>query len=541
MSLVSPRATGGRGVSRGFDFIVIGAGSAGCVLARRLTEGGAEVALIEAGGEADPVMSRIPGAAPRQQNTRADWGFRTAPQRELYDRVIEYPRGRVIGGTSVLNYMVYVRGNAGDFDGWAQRGNGGWSFDDVLPYFRRAESNRDFDDEFHGTDGPLSVERHRHAHPVCEVFFEAAQQCGIPFNPDINGATQYGCGYMQATTRDGKRCDTATAYLDPVRDRSNLTVFSNALVTRIVIEKACAVAVEFLDRDLVPRRVEAASEIVLSAGSIGSPQLLMLSGIGPADHLRAHDLKVHLDNTDVGQNLEDHYSQALPSRRLKDPDAVYGQVTADYRDAIREFQETGGGPLATMHLDSVAFHSVDPGAEYPQLQSIFTPSIAEFYRTAGKPDITGVHLGGYLCRPRSRGSVKLASHNPLDPPVIDPNYLADPDDLRLMIEHDRRNGEILNAPAFDEICEGPATRTGASDEEIEHVIRETASTIWHPTSTCRMGPGAGAVVGPDLRVHGMEALSICDASVFPAMTSGNINAPVIMVAEKGSEMILARH
>ena len=528
-------------MSETFDFIVIGAGSAGCVLANRLSESSdARVALIEAGGDPDPILSRVPGAAMRQQGTRSDWRFRTVPQKHLYDRAIDYPRGRVLGGTSILNYMVYIRGNAGDYNGWAQRGNTGWGYDDVLPYFIRAEANRDFDDDYHGTKGPLSVERHKHAHPVCEVFFEAASQCGIPFNPDVNGASQHGCGYMQATTRHGTRCDTATAYLDPVRDRPNLTIIPNAFVTRIAVESGRAEAVEFLESGRTLRRLTANAEVVLSAGAIGSPHLLMLSGIGPADHLRDHGIEVILDNPDVGQHLEDHYSQDGASRRLRDPASVYGSVTADHADAIAEFQDTGGGPLATMHLDSVAFHSVDPGAELPQFQSIFTPSLAEFYRTAGRINRSTVHLGGYVCRPNSRGSIALASANPLDAPLIDPNYLSEPEDLRLMIAHSRKNAEILNARAFDAICDGPASQSDMTDAEIEHLIRETASTIWHPTSTCRMGPGDGAVVGPDLRVHGIEGLSVCDASVMPTMVCGNTNAPVIMIAEKAADLIAGR-
>jgi choline dehydrogenase len=529
-------------VKDNFDFIVIGAGSAGCVLANRLSESGdASVALIEAGGKPDPILSRIPGAAMRQQGTKSDWRFRTVPQKHLYERVIDYPRGRVLGGTSVLNYMVYARGNAGDYNGWAQQGNAGWGYDDVLPYFIRAESNADFGDSYHGTKGPLSVERHKHAHRVCEVLFEAAAQCGIPFNSDFNGASQHGCGFMQATTRDGIRCDTATAYLDPVRDRPNLTVIPNTLVTRIAIETAHAVAVEILEGGRTLRLLTANAEIILSAGAIGSPHLLMLSGIGPADHLMGHGIDVVLDNPDVGQHLEDHYSQDSVSRRLSDPDAIYGPVTEGYAEAIAEFQNTGGGPLATKHLDSVVFHSADAGSEYPQFQSFFTPSIAEFYRASGRINRSAVYLGGYVCRPHSRGSVALASADPLDPPLIDPNYLSDSEDLRLMIAHSRKKAEILNSPAFDTICDGPATQTGMTNTELEHLIRETASTIWHPTSTCRMGTADRAVVGPDLKVHGLTGLSVCDAAVMPTMVSGNTNAPVIMIAEKGSDLIRARH
>ena len=525
-----------------FDFIVIGGGSAGCVLARRLCEAGdARVALIEAGGDPDPVLSRIPGAARRQWDTQSDWRFRTVPQAGLYDRKVDYPRGRVLGGSSVLNFMIYVRGNAGDYNEWAQLGNIGWGYDDVLPYFIRAESNAEFDDAFHGTKGPLSVARNTHAHPLCEVFFEAAAQSGIPYNPDINGATQFGCGYMQTTIRDGVRCDAARAYLDPVKDRANLTIVKQALVTRIVIEKGRAVAVEYLENGTTLRRSNADAEIVLAAGAFGSPHLLMLSGIGPAEHLADHGIDVLLDNPDVGRHLEDHYSQDGVTRRLKNPDAIARHLPSNFDEAVAEFQKTGGGWLATMGFDAVAFHSVDPGAEFPQFQSIFAVKVPDTFRVAGRQERIRVALGGYTCRMRSRGMVTLASGNPLDAPLIDPNYFSDPEDMRLMMAQHRRNAEILSAPAFDAICDGPPEPTLATDAELEDFIRQTTSTVWHASSTCRMGPGEGAVVAPDLAVHGIDALSVCDASVMPTMVSGNINAPVIMIAEKGSDLIRARH
>lgn len=525
-----------------FDFVAIGGGSAGCVLANRLSEmGDATVALIEAGGDPDPVLSRIPGAAPRQWDTKSDWRFRTVAQQGLYDRVVDYPRGRVLGGSSVLNFMIYVRGNAGDYNHWAQLGNTGWGYEDVLPYFIRAEANADFTDASHGTKGPLSVARNRHSHPLCEVFFEAAQQSGIPHNPDINGTSQFGCGYMQVTLKDGIRCDTATAYLDPVKDRPNLTVIKEALVTRIVIEKGRAVAVDYLENGRTLKTLHAGAEIVVAAGSIGSPHLLMLSGIGPADHLSAHGIDVVLNNPEVGQNLEDHYSQEGVTRRLKNPAAILDALPTNFEDAVREFENTGGGALATMGFDAVAFHSVDPGAEYPQFQSIFSVKPSDMFQPTSGREGARVRLGGYPCLMRSRGSVMLASANPLDAPLIDPNYFSDPEDMRLMKAQHRRNAEILNNSAFDAICVGRAEPVIEDELELENFIRQTASTIWHPTSTCRMGPGEGAVVGPDLGVHGIHGLSVCDASGMPSMVSGNINAPVIMVAEKGSDLIRARH
>ena len=312
-------------------------------------------------------------------------------------------------------------------------------------------------------------------------------------------------------------------------------------MTRIVIENGRAIAVDFLENGQTPRRIHAGSELIIAAGSIGSPHLLMLSGIGPADHLAAHGIDVIVDNPDVGAHLEDHYSQDGVFRRLKEPEASLGALPETFEAAVEEFQKTGGGWLATMQVDAVAFHSVDPGSAYPQFQSIFRPAIPDLFRTSGRLDRAGVALGGYICRPRSQGTVRLASSNPLDAPLIDPNYFSDPEDMRLMIAHHRRNAEILNAPAFNAICDGPAIPDIDTDAEVEDFIRRTASTVWHPTSTCRMGPGDGAVVDPDLSVYGIEGLSVCDASVMPTMTSGNTNGPVIMMAEKGSDLILARH
>ena len=521
----------------GFDVIVVGAGSAGCVLANRLSEDPAcSVALVEAGGEPDRRLAPIPGAASWMQNTRHDWAFTTVPQKELFGRRISYPRGKVLGGTSVLNYLVYVRGNAGDYDGWAQQGNAGWSYQDVLPYFMKAERNAVYADAFHGTDGPLGVETNTRRHPLCDRFIEAATSRGVPFNPDFNGKTQWGCGYYQATIRNGRRCSTADAYLDPVRGRGNLTVFKNCIVTRIAVDGGRATGLDLIDNGRETRSLTATSEVVLAAGSVGSPHILMLSGLGPADHLRSHGIKVQADVPDVGQNLEDHLTPNGTTRYLKDPDAIYGAVPDSPEAAIEEFERTGGGILATHHLDAGAFYSIDPGTSSPQCQALFTPGVAEFYRVDGVPDRSRFTLGGYLCRPKSRGSITLASANPLDAPLIDPNYLSEPDDLRLMVEQINWNRDVLGAAVFDEICVGSAQ----PEDDLEAFVRRTSNTVWHPTSTCRMGAQGRSVVGPDLRVHAVDGLSICDASVMPTMVSGNTNAPTIMVAEKGSDLIKRR-
>lgn len=524
-----------------FDFIIIGAGSAGCVLANRLSADAAcKVALIEAGDEPDVRLAPVPGAASHLRNTRADWAFTTTPQRELFGRRIAYPRGRVIGGTSILNYMAYVRGNAADYDGWAQMGNTGWSYDDVLPYFRKAESNADFSDAWHGENGPLGVETNTQRHPTCDLFLEAAMALGLPSNPDFNGAQQAGCGYFQATIRNGRRSSTAEAYLDPVRHRPNLTVLKNTHLLRIVIEEGRAVGVEVLAEGRNVETLRAEKEIVLSAGAIGSPHIMMMSGLGPADHLTDHCIPVLCDLPAVGQNLEDHLGVGPVSARVSDPDAVFGKVPDAFEDALAEFKRTGGGLLATHHLDVGAFYSVDADTVSPQCQVFMIPGIWEPSRIDGVPDRSKIILNGWPTRSRSRGSVTLCSSNPLDPPVIDPNYLSDPDDLRISVEMVKFHVQLLNSPAYGQIRAGKALPEFLNDADIADHVRRNASTIWHPSSTCRMGSGEMSVVGPDLSVHGIDGLSICDASVMPTMVSGNPNAAIIMVAEKGADLIYQR-
>lgn len=520
-----------------FDFIVIGAGSAGCVLANRLSaDPDCRVLLIEAGGEPDMVLASIPGAATYLQGTRLDWSFTTVPQRQLFDRRIAYPRGRAVGGTSVLNLMMYVRGNRGDFDRWRSIGNVGWGYDDVLPYFRRSEANADFADAYHGTDGPMGVVVNPHRHPLCQLFVEAAQSVGIPFNPDFNGAVQEGCGYFQATLRNGRRCGAKEAFIDPVRARPNLTLIPDALVIRIVVTRGRATGVDYLAAGRV-ERAEADGEIICAAGAIGSPHLLMLSGIGPAAHLADHGVEVVADLPGVGQDLQDHLSGCPVSATLRDPDH-FGTPPQDFAAAVAEFEATGTGLLATHHLDAGAFLRLDPAEPDPDFEALFMPGVSEFYRADGATETSRFHLGGFACRPWSRGTVALASANPLDRPLIDPNYLADARDMALLVTAARRRMEILDARPFEDVRLGPAQPGDLSDAEIEILIRRHASTTWHPTSSCRMGTDDRAVVDPELRVRGIERLRICDASVMPTMTSGNTNAPTVMIAEKGADLVM---
>ncbi len=524
------------GAALNFDYIVVGAGSAGCVLADRLSaDPTCRVVLIEAGGEPDSHLATIPGAAMYLQGSKLDWAYTTTPQKQLFGQRIAYPRGRAVGGTSVLNLMMYVRGNRGDYDRWEAMGNSGWGYKDVLPYFRRSEGNTAFADDYHGTDGPMEVVTNPYRHQLCERFLEAAQSIGIIYNPDFNGASQEGCGYFQSTVKNGRRCGSKEAFIDPIRDRANFTLLRNAFVFRLVIENGRARGVEiFVDGQI--QRVEAGCEVILAAGAIGSPHLLMLSGVGPAAHLSAHDIPVVADLPGVGQDLQDHIGGGAVSAVLKEPLDLGGNA-ADFDAAVAEFGATAAGHLATNYLDAGAFLRLDASDPDPDFEATFTSGVAEFYRLDGQPDRSRVYVGGWISRPQSRGSVTLASADPLDRPLIDPNYFAEPHDLRLTAEGVRRRMDILNAGPFDEVRLGRADPGDLDDAALELRIRRSASTIWHPTSTCRMGSDERAVVGPDLRVHGIEGLRVCDASAMPAIVSANTNATTVMIGEKGSRLI----
>lgn len=519
-----------------FDYIIVGAGSAGCVIANRLSaDPTCRVLLIEAGGEPDTNLATIPGAAMYLWGSTLDWAYSTTPQRQLFGRRIPYPRGRAVGGTSVLNLMMHVRGNRGDYDRWAAMGNLGWGYDDVLPYFRRSEGNTAFTDDYHATDGPLGVQTNAHRHPLCERFVKAAQSIGIPYNPDFNGAVQEGCGYFQATLKDGRRCGSKEAFIDPIRARSNFTLLRHAFVFRLMITQGRARGVEVFANGQV-QRIEADSEVILAAGAIGSPHLLMLSGIGAATHLAAHGIPVIADLPGVGQDLQDHIGGGTVSATLKEPLDLGGRA-ADFSAALAEFDNTGAGLLAAHHLDAGAFLRLDASDPDPDFEAVFTPGIAEFYRAEGKPDRSHVYLGGWVSRPQSRGAVTLASADPLDHPLIDPNYFADPRDLQLTVEGVRRRVAILNAGPFDDIRLGRADPADMDEAALELRVRRSATTIWHPTSTCRMGTDRRAVVGPDLHVHGIQNLRVCDASVMPTMVSANTNATVLMIGEKASDLV----
>lgn len=518
-----------------FDIIIVGAGTAGCVLASRLSEDeSCRVLLLEAGGQARDPLIAAPGAAKMFWDTALDWAFRSEPQQHLNGRRILLNRGKCIGGSGTINWCAYVRGNRGDYDAWAQLGCTGWGYDDVLPYFRKSERNAMHDDEWHGTDGPLHVGEFHGRHPLHELYFEALEDLGVPRNPDFNGVQQEGCGYHQGTLLDGARFSTADGFLAPALERPNLTVRSWAHVTGLVIENGRATGVDYVvGREA--RRARAETEVVLAAGAIGSPHILLLSGIGPADEIAAHGVTPLHDLPGVGRSLRDHIARPSIEIMVKDPEAIgLGTATPDFRTARAMFEADRKGPLATIQIEAGAFVRLRETDAHPSAQLFCGVSNAERFREM----TPGLSLWGYVCRPRSEGTVKLATASPFDRPSIDPNYFDDRDDVDRNVEIVEFCREVANHRAFRAVRAGlqGAFKTRA---EFLAAARDVSSTCWHYTSTCRMGTDELAVVDPDLRVIGIEGLRVCDASIMPTMVSGNTNAATIMIAEKGADLICA--
>jgi choline dehydrogenase len=520
------------------DYIIVGAGAAGCVIASRLTEDPAcRVLLLEAGGEDDSAYIRTPGHFLRLQDSAHDWADRTLPQPHLQGRRIFMPQGRVLGGSSSINYMIYIRGHRLDYDHWRDLGNPGWGYDDVLPYFVRSESNEAYSDRYHGRSGPLGVTSRPRWSGLAERYLAAAQEAGIPFNPDLNGEAQEGCGHLQATILNGTRSSTAAAYLHPARARPNLTVLSHAHATRLLFDGNRVVGVQYLRYGVV-EQAQASTEVILCAGALRSPQLLLLSGLGPAAELRALGIEVRQDLPGVGKNLQDHLHTRVRCE-ITEPSTFLPLPPEEHAAAAREYASGKTGPLATNFFEVGAFVRGRPEETHPGLQLFLFGNLTGDYPEAGPPTRHGVTLTSYINRPRSVGEVTLSSADPLDRPRIDPRYLSDPDDLRCAVAGVRWNLKILYGQAFDDI-RGPEVAPGASvrdDTGLEDFVRRVSSTTWHPAGTCKMGTDEAAVVDSALRVRGVAGLRVADASIMPAIVSGNTNAPVIMIGEKAADLI----
>jgi choline dehydrogenase len=531
----------GAGETAEFDYVIVGAGSAGCVLANRLSASGKySVLLLEAGPKDTNIWIHVPiGYGKLFKEKSVNWMYQTEPEPGLGGRQVFQPRGKVLGGSSSINGLLYVRGQHEDYDRWRQRGNVGWGYDDVLPYFKKAENQQRGADAYHGSGGPLSVSDWRHDDPLSEAFVKAAVETGIPFNPDFNGATQEGAGFFQTTTRRGRRASSAYSYLRPAKNRGNLHIETSALAQRLVFEGKRAKAVEYKQNGRL-RTARARKEVLVSSGAYNSPQLLQLSGVGPADLLKTHGIDVVLDSPGVGNDLQDHLQVRIVTRcaqRITLNDVVnhpVRRVMAGVRWALAR-----SGPLTIAAGTSGAFFKTNPRLASPDIQIHFIPFSTDKMGENLHP-FSGFTASVCQLRPESRGSLKIRSADPSAPPEIRINYLATETDRAAFIDGIRILRKILAAPALKEYCVEevyPGAKV-TSDEDVLDFARKTGSTVYHPTSTCRMGNDPLAVVDQRLRVRGIEGLRVVDASVMPDLMSGNTNAPTIMIAEKASDMIL---
>ena len=524
-----------------FDYIIVGAGSAGCVLANRLSESGKyNVLLLEAGGKDNQLWTHIPiGYGKNFTNPKVNWMYWSEAGKDWVKRKIIQPRGKVLGGSSSINGLVYMRGQKQDYDHWRQLGCTGWGYDDVLPLFKRAENQQRGADDYHGVGGPIWVSDPADPHPMADAFIQAAEDAGHKRNPDVNGADQEGFGYTQWTTKNGRRCSTAVGYLNPARDRANLTIEPNSLANRVLFDGTKAVGVEYRQRGQI-KTAHATAEIIVSAGAYNSPQILQLSGVGPADHLQDHGIDVIADRAGVGANLQDHINAPL-MYRVNQPftvNDILNRLTSRISEGLKYlFQRRG---LLGMGVSYAAgYIKAHPNAATPDIQHQIMLFSSELVGGPVDP-YSGCALIIALMRPESRGTVMIKSNDPTVPPEIIPNYLTAEKDRETLIMGIKKGREIMSQSVIrkyivEETRPGPEC---VSDDDFLAFLDKRARTSYHPVGTCRMGADAEAVVDARLRVNGVQGLRVVDGSIMPALVSGNTNAPIIMIGEKAADMIL---
>ena len=526
------------------DYVIVGAGSAGCVIANRLSaDPGTRVVLLEAGpADRNPWIHIPVGYFKTMHNPTVDWCYRTEPDPGLNGRSIDWPRGKVLGGSSSLNGLLYVRGQPEDYDRWAQMGNAGWSWDDVLPLFKRAENNERGADDFHGDEGPLAVSNMRIQRPICDAWVAAAQSAGYPFNPDYNGADQEGVGYFQLTTRNGRRCSAAVAYLNPIKSRPNLQIVTNALAARVVLDGKRATGVTYRDKSGTEFTINATREVILSGGALNSPQLLMLSGIGEAAQLKDNGIDPVVDLPGVGKNLQDHL-QARLVYKCNEPtlnDEVRSLVN-QARIALK-YALFRAGPMTMAASLATGFFKTREDVGSPDIQFHVQPWSADSPGEGVHP-FSAFTMSVCQLRPESRGEIRLQGNDPTIYPKIHPKYLSTETDCRTIVEGVKIARRIArHAPLSTKISEEFRPAADLEMEDYEGTLdwaRNNSVSIYHPTGTCKMGQGADAVVDEKLRVHGIGGLRVADCSIMPEIVSGNTNAPAIMIGEKASDLVLA--